>query len=224
VTLPTYRIAIPDILQIDSLEGLLTQPVRGPHLVRPDGTIGVGVYGSVYVAGLTVEEARVEIAKVIHARLDPARKSLKDVLDGLSVDVLAYNSRVYYVITDRLNSGEVVERLPVTGNETVLDAISQIKGLPPESSKRHIWVARRNPGAGGHTQLRVDWTGITQRGEMATNYQIYPGDRIYVRSEAIQKADSIIAKILSPISRLFGAALLGSETVNSIRSGTNFRN
>lgn len=221
VTLPTYRIAIPDILQIDSLEGLLTQPVRGPHLVRPDGTVGVGVYGPVYVAGLTLEEARVEIAKVLHARLDPSRRSLKNVIEGLSVDVLSYNSRVYYVITDRLGSGEVVERIPVTGNETVLDAISQIKGLPPESSRHHIWVARRNPGSGDHTQLRVDWAGITKRGEMGTNYQIYPGDRIYVRSEAIQKTDNIIAKFLSPIQRVLGAMLLGSETVNSIRTGTN---
>ena len=73
---------------------------------------------------MTIDEARVEIAKVLHAHLDPSRRLFKDVLDGLSVDVLAYNSRVYYIITDRLGFGVIVDRLPITGSETVLDALT----------------------------------------------------------------------------------------------------
>jgi polysaccharide export outer membrane protein len=156
-------------------------------------------------------------------RLDPSKLTLKDVLAGVSVDVLAYNSRPYYVITDRLGAGEIIERLPITGNETVLDAISQIKGLPPESSKRKIWVARRNTGGGQDVKLNVDWVAITQHGDMRTNYQILPGDRVYVRAEAIQRADFVIAKILAPINRLFGATLLGAQTVNTIKTGQNFQ-
>jgi polysaccharide export outer membrane protein len=220
LALPPYRIAPPDILQIESLEGTLVQRVLGPHLVRPDGTVGLGVYGAAFVAGMTIEEARVAIAKVLHARLDPSIKSLKDVLDGLSVDVLAYNSRVYYVITDRLGFGTIVDRIPITGSETVLDAISQLRGLPPESSRRHIWVARKTPGhGGGENKLPVDWNGITKRGEMQTNYQILPGDRIYVMAEPIQRVDFVLSKWLSPVQRVLGAMLLGSETVNSIRAG-----
>jgi polysaccharide export outer membrane protein len=220
LALPPYVIAPPDILQIDSLEQLYTQTIRGPHLVRPDGTVGLGAYGSVFVAGMTIDEARVAIAKALHTRFDPARRSLKDVLDGLSVDVLAYNSRVYYVITNRLGFGTIVDRLPVTGSETVLDAISQIRGLPPEAAKRRIWVARKTPGhSGGDNILPVDWVGITERGEMKTNYQLLPGDRVYVQAEAIQRADWWLSRWLSPIQRLFGATLLGSETVNSIRNG-----
>ncbi|MCC6420732.1 MAG: polysaccharide biosynthesis/export family protein [Gemmataceae bacterium] len=218
ISLPPYLIGPPDILQIDSLQGLLTQPVRGPHLVRPDGTVSIGAYGSVYVTGMTIDQARIEIGRVIHSRLDPTKQGLKDVLDGLSVDVLAYNSKVYYVITDRLGLGEIVQRLPITGSETVLDAISALNGLPPEASKRKIWVARKTPGhSGGNNILPVDWVGITQRGEMRTNYQLMPGDRVYVRAETVQKADFFLAKVLSPIQRLFGITLLGSETVNSIR-------
>jgi polysaccharide export outer membrane protein len=220
VTLPRYKISPPDILQIDSLEGLLTQPVRGPHLVRPDGTVGVGAYGSVYVAGMTVDQAKVEIGKLIHARLDPAKRSLKDVLDGLSVDILAYNSQVYYVITDRTGFGEIVQKFPITGNERVLDAISNIQGLPPEASKHKVWVARRVPGHANHENVMpVDWIAISQHGSMATNYQLLPGDRLYVKAEAIQRIDYVLAKVFSPIQRIFGIVLLGSETVNSIRNG-----
>src|SRR5262249_25372754 len=148
VLLPPYVIGPPDILAIDSLEGLLTQPVRGPHLVRPDGTVGLGTYGAARVAGLTIEEARLEIAKVIHSRLDPNTKKLDEVTRGVSVDVLAYNSKVYYVITDGGGFGEQVWPFPVTGGETVLDALGKINGLPAVASKKHIWVARRTPGHG----------------------------------------------------------------------------
>jgi polysaccharide export outer membrane protein len=220
VTMPTYIVGPPDILQIDSLEGLLTQPVRGPHLIRPDGTVGIGAYGSAYVAGLTIDQAREAIARVVHARLDPKAKTLEDVIKGLSVDVLAYNSKVYYVITDRVGFGEIVLRVPITGNETVLDAISQLNGLPPEAAKRHIWVARRCPDGHQENILPVDWVGITQKGYTATNYQILPGDRVYVRADCFITANYVISKFLAPFERILGVTLLGSQTVNSIRGTT----
>lgn len=222
VTLPPYVISPPDILQIDSLKGLKTQEVRGPHLVRPDGTVGLGVYGSVPVAGLTIDQAKEAIARAIHARLDPNVVKLDTVVENLSVDVLAYNSKVYYVITDRVGLGEVVERLPITGNETVLDAISQVKGLPPEVSKRHIWVARRCGETQQEQVLPVDWIAVTQKGNTETNYQVLPGDRIYVRADRLRQVDNFFGKVFAPIERLLGGTLLGSQTVNSIRSGAVF--
>jgi polysaccharide export outer membrane protein len=224
VTLPPYVIGPPDILQIDSLQGLKTHPVQGPHLVRPDGTVGLGGYGQVYVAGMTIDQARQAIAQVIHARLNRNVITLRQVIEGLSVDVLAYNSKVFYVITDGGGYGEQVTRLPITGNETVLDAISLnpvrtgIYGLPPVSSKHHIWVAR--PGHDGHDQiLPVDWVGISQRGQTATNYQLLPGDRLYVRADKWRTFNATVDKIVSPFERMLGVTLLGSETVNSIRTG-----
>ena len=219
VTMPIYIVGPPDILQIDSLEGLLTQPVRGPHLIRPDGTIGVGSYGSVYVAGMTLDRVKVAVAQLIHARLDPAKKSLKDVMEGLSVDVLAYNTKVYYVITDRVGFGEIVARFPITGSETVLDAISQLSGLPPEAARHHIWVARRCSEDKKENILPVDWIGISQKGLTDTNYQLLPGDRIYVRADRLITFNYVLSKFLAPIERLFGVTLLASQAVNSIKSG-----
>src|SRR5206468_5629499 len=63
-------------------------------------------------------------------------------------------------------------------------------GLPPVASKCHIWVARPTPIEVCQEQtLPVDWCGITQRGETATNYQILPGDRIYVQSNPLVRAE-----------------------------------
>jgi polysaccharide export outer membrane protein len=93
--------------------------------------------------------------------------------------VKASNSKVYYVITDAGN-GEQVTRLPHTGSETVLDAIAAVPGLAAEIGKYTIRIAR--PGAAGapHAILPVNWTAIVQHGVTTTNYQIMPGDRVYV--------------------------------------------
>ena len=219
--LPPYVVEPPDIILVQLLKtiALPEAPVDGNHLVRPDGTIGLGVYGNVYVAGLTLDEARDAIANQLHVRLD--KTSVSDIKKGLVVDVSAYNSKVYYVITDGGGYGEQVYPIPVTGNETVLDAISKINGLPTVSSKKRIWIARATPGCTNPYILPVDWCGITKKGFAATNYQIFPEDRIYVGSDKFIRADSWLAKRLNPIDRILGTVLLSSSTVNSIKNGTN---
>ncbi len=216
--LPTYVIRPPDVLLIESQKGLLTQPIRGQHLVRPDGTVGVGIYGAVLVAGKTLVQARDELARVIHAKLDPKQVKLEDVTDGLSVDVLAYNSSVYYIITDGAGLGEQVYRFPVTGSETVLDAISNINGLPVVASPKRIWLARRNPGNGApYSIFPVDWKAITQQGTTNTNWQVMPGDRIYVQADPVRRFNNNLGKFLEPVERVLGATLLSGQAVNSFR-------
>ena len=99
--------------------------------------------------------------------------------------MVAYNSKVYYVITQGAGLGDSVRRLPVTGNETVLDAISQINGLSQVSSKK-IWIARPAPHNFGCQQiLPIEWDAITQGAQTATNYQILPGDRLFVAEDEL---------------------------------------
>jgi protein involved in polysaccharide export with SLBB domain len=221
--LPTYVIGPTDVLMIASVQGLKYQPVAGPHLVGPDGTVRVGIYGSVLVAGHTLDEARAAIAGIIFSRLDQEPDSkikYKDVYDGLSVDVIAYNSKIYYVIFDGGGQGDQALSLPVTGNDTVLSALAKVNGMPPLGSKHHMWVARLTCPGAPDALLPVDWIGITKRGEGATNWQIMPGDRIYVQADPWFAFDRVTAKVLSPFERIMGAVLLGSQTVNSIRSGS----
>lgn len=191
------------------------QQARGEHLVRPDGTISLGSYGSVYVTGLTLAQAKLAIERhLAQFVLDPQ----------ISLDVYAYNSKVFYIIADGGGYGELVYRFPATGNETVLDALSLIAGLPavasPHCSK--IWVARPSPADNCCTQvLPVDWRAITQGGSTGTNYQIFPGDRIYVKADPFVAFDFAVAKITTPITRVLNVALLGGATVQTFRNNNN---
>ena len=73
------------------------------------------------------------------------------------MDVPAYNSKVYYVILDGGGAGQQVVRLPVTGNETVLDAIGQVNGLRPVSEPAPDLGRPARSGRGARQILPVDW-------------------------------------------------------------------
>ena len=185
------------------------QQIAGQHLVRSDGTISLGTYGSVYVAGMTLGQVKCQIENYLSAYL---------VNPQVSVDVLAYNSKKYYVILDGGGFGQRIVPLPITGNETVLDAIANIQGLDPVSSKKRIWVARPSPVHLGCNQiLPVDWRAITEGGSTATNYQLFPGDRVYVSANKLIALDNYLSQLLAPVERIFGVTLLGTNTVRTLQ-------
>jgi polysaccharide export outer membrane protein len=188
------------------------QQIRGEHLVRLDGTISLGTYGSVYVTGMTIDDARKAIQdQLANYLLNPE----------VSVDILAYNSKVFYIVFQAAANGDQVYRLPITGNETVLDALSNVGGLAVQASNRHIWIARPSPATSGCGDqiLPVDWKAIVQCGKTNTNYQILPGDRIYVKAQPLIKFDTMLGLLMAPVERVFGEALLGQDTILNFRSG-----
>jgi polysaccharide export outer membrane protein len=207
---------------------LPVQEVSGLFTVHPDGTVYLGVYGQVPICGLTKEQAaqaiRAHIAK--QQILTLPGTGIKPEAIYVVLDVVQYNSKKYYVITDGGGAGEQVYPFPIVGGETVLDALSYTNGLPPVSSKHDIWVARRSPYAGQPEQIMpVDWVSLTQSGSTITNYQVMPGDRIYVRALPLVTFDTKLARILSPVERMFGVTLLGTSTVNQISGrGIGFNN
>jgi len=183
------------------------QPVSGSHQVTLDGTVRLGIYGGVYVAGMTLAQARAAIENHLKPHMhDPE----------VNVDVLGYNSKAYYVIADGGGAGNRVYKLPSTGNETVLDAIAQIRGLPTVSNAGRIWVARPTSDPCKADQvLHVDWDAIAMGGDVSTNYQLFPGDRLYVQSDPWIRFDTNLSKFTAPIERVLGFTILGTGAVRS---------
>jgi protein involved in polysaccharide export with SLBB domain len=165
-----YVIEPPDLLTVELLKALPDQPLTGERLVRTDGTVNLGFYGHVVVAGLTIDQARERVEQHLSTFVRNPKVNL---------DVYSYNSKGYYVIAEGARGDNQTVRLPFTGNETVLDAISQIGGLPPVSDKGRIWLAR--PGQG---VMPIKWNAIVKDGDPATNYQMQPNDRIYIATSA----------------------------------------
>jgi polysaccharide export outer membrane protein len=64
--------------------------------------------------------------------------------------------------------------------------------------------------------LPVDWLAVTQRGDVTTNYQILPGDRLYVSEDKLVAFDTKMGKIFAPLERLFGFTSLTVSTTRSL--------
>jgi polysaccharide biosynthesis/export protein len=201
-------LAKPDVsVQLARTSG--TQPVTGQYLVAPDGTINLRQYGMLQVSGKTVTEIRRDLIKHMSQFFDSPEAT---------VDVIAYNSKVFYVITEGAGLGDNVRRVPVTGNETVLDALTTVNGLSQVSSTK-IWVARPAPGGFGCEQiLPVDYEMIVKGGSSATNYQILPGDRVFIAEDNVSAFNNYLSKVTMPIERLLGISSLGTSTVRGYQT------
>jgi RNA polymerase sigma factor (sigma-70 family) len=173
-----YVIEPPDILLVQYASPDAADPVKiaGQRLVRPDGTIGLGQLGSVSVSGRTLQEARDAIAKHLASRLDGFNPK------KLTVEVVASNSKVFYVITEDAEGSEQVYRFPATGSETVLDAVVGAKVTLIGLVRKRIYIRRLSDDGSASQVLPVDWNAITRGGSTATNYQLRPGDRVFIEN------------------------------------------
>ena len=83
-------------IQVEVLEALPGRPITGEQIVRPDGTIGLGFYGDVPVAGLNRNQIKVKV-------LEHLRKFLNDEVLGLvGEDKDGKPSRIPPVESDRI--------------------------------------------------------------------------------------------------------------------------
>jgi polysaccharide export outer membrane protein len=228
VTMPEYVVEPPDLITVEVLEALPGRPISGERLVRPDGKISLSFYGDIYVAGLTTTEIKEKV--VLHLR-----KFIRDEVLGLYrqdengdweevqprdsdrvfVDVTAYNSKNYYVYGDVAAPG----KLPITGNETVLDAINYAGGLIPTAAPQNIRLVRpAPPGACCEQVLPVNLAAIVSGGDPTTNYQLMPGDRLVVYRDPIVRTTLFIDRLAAPFQTVLNSMLQYSFTYRSIKS------
>ena len=166
--LPAYVVEPGDVLLVQPAD--FESPVRIPadQPVLQDGTINLGRYGHVVVAGRTVQD----IAALVHSVIEAQTK------DAGTITIRLVNrvSKVYYVLGEVNAPGS----FPVQGRETVLDAIIAAGGLTERASRRNINLSRPTVPDGCRIVLPICYREIVQLGDTSTNYQIAPGDRIFI--------------------------------------------
>jgi polysaccharide export outer membrane protein len=190
---PPYTVEPGDVLLL--MPANLNSPVRlsGDQTVLPDGTIQLGRFGPLLVAGKTLPQIEVDGRALIEAQvkadprildLAPARRDTTDAADNtppwdyafLTARVVTRVSKVYYVLGEVNSPGA----FPLQGREKVLDAILAAGGLNDRASRRGIILIRPTPPDSCRIVLPVCYNEIVQLGDTSTNYQIACGDRIYV--------------------------------------------
>jgi protein involved in polysaccharide export with SLBB domain len=168
VPLPPYVVEPGDVLLIQPAD--LDSPVRlpGDQTVLPDGTVSLGRYGALVVSGKTVEQVQEEVRQAIAAQVPD--------VGAIVVRVVVRQSKVFYVLGEVNAPGS----FPLSGRETVLDAILAAGGLTDRASRRGIILSRPTHPDCCRVVLPVCYDEIVQLGDTTTNYQIAPGDRVFV--------------------------------------------
>lgn len=185
------------------------QQVAGIYQLGSDGTITLPHCGTVRLIGLTVTEAREAVQRQLTQYFE---------FPQVMLDVAQFNSLRYFIVISGTGGGDDIRRVPITGNETVLDAIAQVNGLPRISSKT-MWLARPTPGGIDAEQiLPIHYDAITRGADTETNYQILPGDRIYIMDDAAIGFSSYLARLTSPVERLLGITDLSASVTRSLQT------
>lgn len=156
-------------------EALLIEPTRFDSELRlppdqtilPDGSIDLGEYGRIVVAGLTPEQAE----QLVQERITDVDGETTDVNIQVIDSVLGF-----YVLGEVNAPGFYA----LNGNETVLDAIMAAGGITDRSATCDILLARPTAPRSCRVVLPICYRQITQLGDTSTNYQVQPGDRIFV--------------------------------------------
>jgi protein involved in polysaccharide export with SLBB domain len=176
--LPPYTVEPGDVLLVQPAD--LDSPVRlpGDQPVMPDGTINLGRYGRLQVAGKTVDEIEAAVRAAVEAQAKEAKD--KDV-GPIVVRVVTRVSKVYYVLGEVNAPGAYT----LNGRETVLDGLLAAGGLTDRASRRNIILSRPTRPDGCRVVLPICYREIVQVGDTSTNYQLAPGDRIFVATRGV---------------------------------------
>lgn len=170
--LPDHYLQPGDVLVIEPAR--LDSDVRLPadQRVMADGTVDLGAYGRVVVAGKTIEEAE----RLIESRI------LGDNGEEIRISVrLVEPQQVYYVLGEVNSPGAI----PLVGSETVLDAILAAGGLTSRASHCDLMLVRPTAPPSCRVTLPICYAAITQLGDTTTNYQLQPGDRVFVATRTL---------------------------------------
>ncbi len=178
--LPPYTVEPGDVLLIHPAD--LDSPLRlpGDQPVMPDGTINLGRYGKIQVAGRTVEEIEVAVRSAIETQTKDAKEK---ETGPIVVRVVTRVSKVYYVLGEVNAPGAFT----LNGRETVLDGILAAGGLTDRASRRNIILVRPTRPDECRLVLPICFREIVQVGDTSTNYQLLPGDRIFIASRSVSE-------------------------------------
>jgi protein involved in polysaccharide export with SLBB domain len=186
----------------------LAVPLSGSGKV----TIMIQVDGQNVAVGQPVPEApAVGLEANPRWKVVPPEKSGK-----VFVDITAYNSKNYFVLGDTAETG----RYPCTANETVLDALQFAGGLLPTAEPKDIRLIRPARGGKPARIYKVDLAAIQEKGDVRSNYQIFPGDRLIVGRNDVVKKTVEIDRLNAPLLSLYGNMLQQAFLLRSLQFAT----
>ena len=188
-----YTLGRDDIIQID----VRNQPeFSGAFAIGFDGKIQYNDMGDIPIAGMTKYEVQQVLEKLLQTYIR---------VPDVNVMILAYNSKVVYVIGEVNNPGKFImrgdaiklrEAILAAGLPTHDAALSRIHVIKPDLNDPRIRV--------------INMKRILYNGKLKDDVDLYPGEIVVVPSTVLSKINDFLGTLLSPITRAASAAALAA--------------
>lgn len=170
--LPIHYLQPGDELLIESTDVERSLRIPADQRVLADGSIDLAEFGRVVVAGMSLEQAEAAIQEAI----------VESGYEATAINVrLVEPVDRFYVIGEVNSPGSY----PLVGHETVLDGLMAAGGLTSRAAVCKMLLARPTQPGSCRVTLPVCYRAITQLGDTTTNYQLRPGDRIFVARQSL---------------------------------------
>lgn len=145
----------------------LSTPATGPnpYVVRPDGKVSFLLIGDVDVSGKTVSKFQEELIKLYS-------KFLRN--PNITVNITKYGGTRVYVLGEVLRPG----MYELKKSHRVLDALGAAGGFTKKSSKKHIYLIRKD----ADNPIIVNINNYLRKADQSQNYELNEGDCLYLTS------------------------------------------
>jgi polysaccharide export outer membrane protein len=159
----------------------------GRYPVNLEGKIQMDIIGDIEVTGLTKKELERKLDKLLGSNVE---------VSDISVIILEYRSKVYYVIGEvgrpgkffmRTDSISVREAAIEAGLPTYAAAMRKCRLITPSKDRKVI-------------TKKVDLYSVLYYGKLKKNLEMRPGDFLYVPATIMSKIFRVIAPITAPVT------------------------
>lgn len=169
----------------------------GEYTVNSEGMIEYKFVGDIHVARLT----KVQLKERLYGTL-----SKFVVAPEIDISIVAYLSKVYYVVGEVGNPGKFYMR----GNTvTVRDALVAA-GLPLQSAAMRRSRLINPDKTGKENYATVDVCKLLYEGNLKENLEMKPGNVLYVPATIVAKVIRVISPVTDLTARTAGAAASGA--------------
>jgi len=187
-----YTLGRDDVLRIE----VRNQPeFTDNFIVGFDGRIQYNYLGDIPVAGMTKYEVQQILEKLLEKYIR---------VPVVTVSILAYNSKVVYVIGEVNRPGKYIMR----GDTIKLREAILAAGLPTRNaalSRTHVI----KPDLNNPRVRKVNLKRILYKGKLQDDIALYPGEIVVLPSTVLSSINDFLSQLLNPITRAAAAAAIG---------------
>jgi polysaccharide export outer membrane protein len=134
-------------------------------VVRPDGRISMPLLKQIHIAGMTLADAEILVARQLAAFIHEP---------DVTVVIKEIHSKKVYVVGAVKKEGP----LPYTYRMTVLQALSEAGGLNDYARRKKIYVLRSRDGK--QARVPFDYDAVLKGERVELNIELLPGDSVVV--------------------------------------------